>query len=395
MTNFSYDKINKIITIPAPITEVTIQELINDIRDFEDDWNGMDIPRIADAAGKQDLGGGVLVGITLTLYDWKVKFEDRPGPDYVVCNVTGGNLVCYDTSLGDYVNPIEPSAYVTVTLTASSSATLQELVAIQYASFNGGVWIDTVDGTSGTEYPTGTPRQPVNNLSDAKSIASERGFTTLYIIGDLTIPNGTDLQDFTIIGSSQDKTTIYIEDDTNIDKCEFESAAISGNMNAAVVNFFDCRLEHVENLDNGYMRSCVLAGNIHLCGSDLTDILSSYCGLDRKVFPSLNFSGSQARLSLKSYSGFIKIENMYHPSCSADIAITAGHVFLDNTCKSGSIRIGGVASLTDNSGPNCQIITTGLVNPNTVADQAWNEDLSEHHITGSTGEQLYIPPRGM
>ena len=64
-------------------TEITIQEIVDQIRDFEDEISpagGMDIPYILDAAGKQPLGGGDLVGMTITLIDWTIKFADRPGP---------------------------------------------------------------------------------------------------------------------------------------------------------------------------------------------------------------------------------------------------------------------------------------------------------------------------
>ena len=60
-----FDDVNRIITIEAPQTEVTCQELLNACREFEDDWNGIDDAQIAEASGKQNLGGGKQVGITL------------------------------------------------------------------------------------------------------------------------------------------------------------------------------------------------------------------------------------------------------------------------------------------------------------------------------------------
>jgi len=122
----TFDKVNRFIKIGSPTTQVTIQELINAIRDFEDDWQGMDIDKIADCTGKDDLGGGVKVGITLRLINWKVKFDDRSGPTTILCKITGGNLVAVDSN-GDPMDPVEPSTYVMVMITSSSSATLQTL----------------------------------------------------------------------------------------------------------------------------------------------------------------------------------------------------------------------------------------------------------------------------
>lgn len=123
MPTFTFDKTANVITVAAPDLIVTIPELITAIRDFEDNQFGMDISKIADASGKEDLGGGVSVGLTLKLLDWKLKFADRAGPTTVLADVVGGNLIAVDEN-GDFVNPIEPSTFVTVTKTASSSATL-------------------------------------------------------------------------------------------------------------------------------------------------------------------------------------------------------------------------------------------------------------------------------
>jgi hypothetical protein len=117
-----FDKINKIITIEAPDTEVTIQELINAIRDYEDELENLEVESIAKASGKEDLGGGIKVGITLELINnWRVKFEDRESGDVISCKVSGGNLV----ATNDYNNnPICPSTNTQVTITQSSSATI-------------------------------------------------------------------------------------------------------------------------------------------------------------------------------------------------------------------------------------------------------------------------------
>lgn len=123
MPTFTFDKTANIITVAEPDLTVTISELITAIRDFEDNQFGMDISKIADASGKEDLGGGVSVGLTLKLLDWKLKFADRAGPTTVLADVVGGNLIAVDAN-GDFVNPIEPSTFVTVTKTASSSATI-------------------------------------------------------------------------------------------------------------------------------------------------------------------------------------------------------------------------------------------------------------------------------
>jgi hypothetical protein len=164
MASLSFDKLNKIITVDSPDTEITIQELIDKIRDWEDEQEQLSIYKVANATGKEELGGGVKVGITLTLIDWKITFEARLGPTWTLCNINGGNLVRYDTDTLTYGNPIEPSAYTTITLTSSSSATLQELEQLQYSSFQNAVWVDVTSSNYGTDFPNGSRAYPVNNI---------------------------------------------------------------------------------------------------------------------------------------------------------------------------------------------------------------------------------------
>ena len=136
----SFNEVNKIITVLSPDVEITIQNLLNSIRDWESELSSLDIPEVCSCAGKEPLGGGVEVGLTLTLLDdWQLAFEARLGPEYIQCRVSGGNIVALNVN-----GPIYPTAFTQVLITASSSATQLDLEAIRYASFGGGVTIDTV-----------------------------------------------------------------------------------------------------------------------------------------------------------------------------------------------------------------------------------------------------------
>jgi hypothetical protein len=141
----TFDKANRLIIIEAPATEVTIQDLINAIRDYEDELVNLEISRIADAYGKQDLGGGAYVGITLVLINnWRIKFEDRAS--WTNCFVRGGNLV----AVNDYNNdPIATATNVNVIIAQSSSPTI---VGVEPENIENAVWNATKIGhlTEGT-----------------------------------------------------------------------------------------------------------------------------------------------------------------------------------------------------------------------------------------------------
>ena len=65
----------RLIFVDSATNEISVQELIDQLRDWEDDpGRGMVYPRIISAAGKEPLGGGVKVGITATLQNARLAF---------------------------------------------------------------------------------------------------------------------------------------------------------------------------------------------------------------------------------------------------------------------------------------------------------------------------------
>jgi hypothetical protein len=158
-------KEQRIILVEAPTVEVTVQELLTAIRNYEDSIEGMDIYKIADASGKEDLGGGLFVGITLKLINWTLKFEDRGGPSTIICDVGAGNLlgVSGSVELDDlvFINPIEPSTYILVTKTSAVSAALLNAVTLP-ADVADAVWDETL-----------SEHQIVGSTGEALLIASQ------------------------------------------------------------------------------------------------------------------------------------------------------------------------------------------------------------------------------
>jgi len=176
LATFSFDEVNRIIEVAAPTTEVVIQELINVIRDWEDELENMDVPKIADASGKEDLGGGLAVGITLKLLNWRLKFENRLGPDYIDCVMGGGNLVAVD-EYGQPMNPIAPSAYVMVTIVKAVSAAMIADVAEWTQDEKEGVFsdVETLKGEIDKVQHIGIPGQIFERDRESLEAIRERG----------------------------------------------------------------------------------------------------------------------------------------------------------------------------------------------------------------------------
>ena len=121
MASFTFFKETKLIEVDAPDLLITIQELYNAIRTFEDDLDFLDFEKIMNGAGKDDLGFAK-TAITLTLVnDWRLKFADTAGPGRVDAFVNGGNLLAINAFNN---KPITGGAFVDVTIAQAVSAAL-------------------------------------------------------------------------------------------------------------------------------------------------------------------------------------------------------------------------------------------------------------------------------
>ncbi len=357
----------RIITVGSPSVEITMQDLLDTMRDTEAKVANMDDLSIIDAAGKENLGGGIKVGLTVTLLNAKLAFEARTGPTWTQCRISGGNLVAVDGA-GSDISAVEPTAYTQVILANSSSATLQEQGAIQYSSFEGGVTVDTGSSNTGTEYPVGTAQAPVNNMADALDIAIARGLTSFYILGDLTLDDALDFEQYSFYGESADKTTLTIEASALVQKCEFYEATIKGTLDGQS-KIKNCVIQNV-NYISGYVELCVLDGTVILGGGADAYFLDCWAGTKKATPPVVDMGGAGQTLVLQNFNGSIKISNKTGANDEANIALNAGMVVLDATVTSGDINVMGTGAVFDNSN-GAVVDTTYLVSPDSVATAVW------------------------
>jgi len=116
----------RLITVAAPVTAVSVQDLYDTLRDLEDEPVNMGYNHLISAGGKEELDAllGTAVGITATLINAVIKFEDRGSQ--TVCKVTGGNIVAKDANdVG--IDPIVYSTNVLAYIAQSSSSTINDV----------------------------------------------------------------------------------------------------------------------------------------------------------------------------------------------------------------------------------------------------------------------------
>lgn len=80
---FDLQRSPRIATVAQASDDLIMQDYIDTIRPFESSFRAMSHPFLAQASGKEDLGGGVLVAITLEEQDLKLAFES----DFVAAEI--------------------------------------------------------------------------------------------------------------------------------------------------------------------------------------------------------------------------------------------------------------------------------------------------------------------
>jgi len=343
MATLTFDDINKIITVDVAFVEITIQELHNTIREYEDGLVNMDLKQIVSSGGKEPLGGGVSVGITLTLLnDWRLAFAPRTGPAYVQCNVSGGNLVAVNVN-----GSIYPTAFTQVVVTASSSATASDIEAVQFSSFGGGVSIDTTSANTGTTYPVGNKEYPVNNVPDARTIAEARGFTTFFIRGDITLDTGDDISDFKVTGENTSRSTITINTGAATDNCEITDAHVTGILDNGII-VRDSIIDDLVYVDGIIYNTMLNPGTITLGNNSTGHFINCFSGVPGTDTPIIDMGGSGQALALRNYNGGIELRNKSGAD-SVSIDLNSGQIILASTITNGTLVLRGIGKLTDNS----------------------------------------------
>jgi hypothetical protein len=360
----------RIITVLTPTVSITMQELVNSVRDIEDELLDLEYEHIIDASGKENLGGGVFVGISVTLRNAKLAFEARLGPGYTQCNATGGNLVAVD-EYGAVMSPIQPTAFTQIILTSSSSATLQELDDIQYASFGNHVTIDVVNGVAGTTYPIGNEANPVNNLANAVTIATARGFTTLFFKSDYTFSNVDFITNYDLLGEGITKTTFTFQSGSICAYCNVLNAKVTG-ITTGVISFENSFIYDIGSFSPLpssipiMIKNCVIGGALDLPSNYSGNVQVFNCSADSgDAGAILNLGGGTAEITTRGFLGNLHITNNTN-NATLSLDMNSGSITIEASCTTGVFAIRGIGVLIDNSTGTTTVDSTGLINPETI-----------------------------
>jgi hypothetical protein len=319
---------------------------------FEDCSAGGTFGAIINAQASSLIVGTGLAGI------WTVNGVDAgPPPTIVQLEFNTGSVTLSSSCIGgvvilagvvDVIDNSGSACIVTRDAQMQTSALTQAQMDV--------VYIDTVSGSAGTSWPLGVRSNPVDNISDAKTIADLLGIRRFNIRGALLLEQA--YREYSFEGDVPLASVIYV-DGQDIDFSSFKKCKLSGSSTGHFVAT-DCVFESGYTNMDADLVCCELKGNfVALSGETIN---GDRCTASSSAAFNLNGDGN---LNMNNFSGVASITNATDASC--DINFTGSYVAtLENTLTAGNATMAGVGVLNDNS--NGMTVTNKTL-PATV----WNE----------------------
>lgn len=321
---------------PSEIRELDLDAFRLELKGIEASIEGMPFLDTHSHNPPVTVGGVTLARVVEIINGYTVTFEDG---QYAV------NLVGANSNVADITNVNQ------VSVRSANSAGLTYSKEVEDQSFAGArVWVNSVVGLPGTQFPRGTPGDPVSNIADAQSIISQRNLPKrLHLRGSFTLNSGDSLEGYDIEAGSAKLASLdfgyAITSDMVISAVDISGIA-NGEFTADTVSSFS-------NLSNfaGKMVDGGLDGSITLASATRHEFINCHSRvsgtsstpiIDCDNLPNLN-------LSIRGYTGGLELINVGGSGTQISIDLIAGHVILDSSVTMGDIVIRGPGYVTDNS----------------------------------------------
>jgi len=357
-------------SVPTEIRQLDLDAFRLELKSLEDDAAGMPFPVTHNHVSPITVGGVTLARVVEILNGYTVTFEDG---QYAV------NLVGANSNVGDVVNVNQ------VSIRSANSAGLTFSEQINDQSFIGAaVYVNSNSGLSGTSFPRGTPTSPVNNLTDALSIADIRSLQNVILTGFITA-NGTHTLDYHSFEAGAGASNVILLSGASTVNSSFNRLILVGAQNG-LSRINSCILG-VTGLGGFTEAEGRIVDSIINTVAGITQYTSGAgCLLDNCSFiapdsPQIEFNANGKGFGMRSCTGNLIITNQTI-SEELELNFAGARVEIAPSCTAGTLNISGNATVVDNSGVGCTVVDNTLdVNQNTINEGVQKASLLIPHTT--------------
>ena len=264
----------------------------------------------------------------------------------------------------------------------------------QFSAYANQIVIDTANGVAGTEYPVGTLLNPVNNLTDAKTIAAVFGIEEFHIQGTLVVGATDNIDGLVLRGHNALVDTVVLTVGCSTVNTVFRNMRLTGCFAGGV---FCEEVALISIIDIGddtnptLFKECILIEGTHTFKAGLTtpqniQFVECVSGVKAGTGVILDFNGTTSRLAFRKYGGELSVIN-YTGGQSSVMELSEGELVLDATCTTGAIIGRGIGEVTDNS-TGAFIFLNQMLDKSGIVGAVWDELAADHQIANSFGERI-------
>jgi len=246
---------------------------------------------------------------------------------------------------------------------------------ITNSMFNSQVYLDVASIYSGTGWGIGTELTPVNNLTDALTILTNIGSSTIQLAGTLTLDQ--DVSGLEFISWKNGKIDL---NNQPVLATRFKELNLFGTQYNSMGLFFDCRIANLQGLQGVFDNCRFLGTNDIAISSGTTEFFNcktqAGAGEQTFIFP------SGGTFFAKDFSGKVNFADCSNPATMCNFSFLAGMIEIESTVTAGMFLIMGLANTTDNS------TGTAIVLQRDVAHQMWLLQKNTLNTSGSIGNHV-------
>lgn len=253
--------------------------------------------------------------------------------------------------------------------------------------YDGKVSVNINSTYTGTTFPVGTARAPVNNIPDAILIANNNGIETINFEADHTIESTDDVSGFNIEASNE--VIITVQSGAVTEDTYFFDMLIRGELNGHV-HLNKCFI-HPDGITefHGYADECLFNGPITISSDTTKNAVFLDCMTgDVSGPPTINCNGDGAKLSLRGLTGAALITNKTGSTQRIFIDLYSARIGFDSTVTAGNITVRGVGYIYQDDSTNTTFDLQGLISQPTIVTAVWDQPIIEHTTEDTTGYEM-------
>lgn len=274
--------------------------------------------------------------------------------------IVDGNI--YTDPAGDSVFVPTLGTYTVLVTNRVSNLVDSSVARLDLAQLLDGIYIDVDNGEAGTAEGIGTPTRPVNNITDARTIADNENLRSYVIVSsDITLTADHVNWNFEATGNSS-----LTLSNCDVSGSQFRCLTITGTALSPTESIIveEAQIENYTNFLGDASRS-LLYGTITLTAgnSSFNACASEIPGPGGR--PIIDMVGAGRHVGVRQYSGGIQINNSVAGN-NISVDLVSGTVVVDSSCTGGTMVVRGVGKLIDNSSGAVSIDVSGFVEADDV-----------------------------